>query len=118
LVAGRCAEMDAARAIFLSTCAAVVTVETLQRAALMSRQSHSNHGDVLVRKLAITLSASALLFGLAAASANAQTQTGASQLRALIQNATPVEKIAKCPNGRYWICKGEPGHQQCGWKCY
>jgi hypothetical protein len=70
-----------------------------------------------MRKLAIMLSASALLLGLAAASANAQTQTGASQLRALILNATPVVK-AKCPNGRFWLCKGEGREKVCGWKCY
>jgi hypothetical protein len=71
-----------------------------------------------VRKLAIMLSASALLLGLAAASANAQTQTGASQLRALIFNATPVVKTAKCPRGRFWLCKGEGADRICGWKCY
>jgi hypothetical protein len=71
-----------------------------------------------MRKLAIMLSASALLFGLAATSSNAQTQTGALQLRALMLNATQVEKIINCPRGKYWICKGEPGNQQCGWKCY
>jgi hypothetical protein len=71
-----------------------------------------------VRKLAIMSSASALLLGLAAASANAQTQTGASPLRALILNASPVVKTAKCPRGRFWLCKGEGAERMCGWKCY
>jgi hypothetical protein len=71
-----------------------------------------------MRKLAIMLSGSALLLGLAAASANAQTQTGASQLRPLILNATPIVKTAQCPKGRFWLCKGEGRERQCGWKCY
>jgi hypothetical protein len=71
-----------------------------------------------MRKIAIMLSASALLLGLAA-SANAQTQTGASQLRGLILNATPVVKTAKCPRGKYWLCKptGDGAKQQCSCKC-
>ena len=74
-----------------------------------------------MRKLAIMLSASALLLGLAAASANAQTQTGASRLRALMLNATPVVKTASCPKGWYWLCKPDedaPSGQRCSCKHY
>jgi hypothetical protein len=69
-----------------------------------------------MRKLAIMLSASALLLGLAAASANAHTQTAASQLRASILNATPV---VQCQRNFYWLCKptGEGTKQQCSCKC-
>ena len=74
-----------------------------------------------MRELAIMLSASALLLGLAAASANAQTQTGASHLRALVLNATPVVKTARCPRGQYWLCKPDedaPSGQRCSCKHY
>jgi hypothetical protein len=67
-------------------------------------------------KFAAMFSASALLLGLAAASANAQTQTGASLLRAMILNASPV--ALKCPRGKYWLCKGEGADRRCSWKCY
>jgi len=74
-----------------------------------------------MRKLAIILSASALLPILATAPANAQTQTAASQLRALILNATPVVKTARCPRGQYWLCKPDedaPSGQRCSCKHY
>jgi hypothetical protein len=66
-----------------------------------------------MRKLAITLSAAALLLGVAALSADAQTQTGASSFHALMRNATPIVKDAacpgeakdRCPRGKYWFCK-------------
>jgi hypothetical protein len=66
-----------------------------------------------MRKLAITLSAAAFLLGLAAFSADAQTQTGASSFHALMRNATPIVKDAacpgeakdRCPRGKYWFCK-------------
>jgi hypothetical protein len=79
-----------------------------------------------MRKLAIMLSASALLLGLAAASAIAQTQTSPSQLKALILNANPVVKEANCrgesrPDGcqapKYMLCKGEGKDRICSCKC-
>jgi hypothetical protein len=66
-----------------------------------------------MRKLAITLSVGVFLLGIAAVSANAQTQTGASSFQALLmRHATPIEKAAcpgepkdRCPRGKYWFCK-------------
>jgi hypothetical protein len=66
-----------------------------------------------MRRLAITLCAGALLLGVAALSADAQTQTGASSFHALMRNATPIVQNAacpgeasdRCPRGKYWFCK-------------
>ena len=74
-----------------------------------------------MRTLAIMLSTSGLLLGLAAASANAQTQSGASQLRTLVLNATPIVKTARCKPGWYWLCKPDedaPSGQVCSCKHY
>jgi hypothetical protein len=77
-----------------------------------------------MRKLAIALSAGALLLGIGALSANAQTQTGASSFQALMRNATPIVKQAacpgersdQCPRGKYWFCKA-PGVCSCKGGC-
>jgi hypothetical protein len=66
-----------------------------------------------MRKFAITLSAGAFLLGIGAFSADAQPQTGASRLHALMRNATPIVRDAacpgeprdRCPAGKYWFCK-------------
>jgi hypothetical protein len=65
-----------------------------------------------MKKLALTLSATALLVGSLAVSANAQSvATGAAGLHAQIQNATPIVKQAACRGfgphcapGWTWVC--------------
>jgi hypothetical protein len=50
-----------------------------------------------MRKLTLTLSAAALVFGSMALTANAQTQrAGAASVHALAQNATPIVTQAAC----------------------
>ncbi|MGA2892248.1 MAG: hypothetical protein ABSE22_05220 [Xanthobacteraceae bacterium] len=64
-----------------------------------------------MRKLIVTLAAMALMLGMTAMTASAQTQ-GAHSLNAL-RNATPIVKEigcrgpadwGKCPPGRHFIC--------------
>jgi hypothetical protein len=50
-----------------------------------------------MKKLALTLTATALVLGTMAITANAQTQApGAASLHAQVQNATPIIKKAAC----------------------
>jgi len=72
-----------------------------------------------MRKHAITLSAGALVLGLSALSAGAQTS--AARLNTLLQNATPIITRAacpgdardQCPRGRYWLCRKGRGTEFC-----
>jgi uncharacterized protein YcfJ len=64
-----------------------------------------------MRKLTMTLTATALLLGSMAVAAVAQTQVrGAAGLYAQLQNATPIEKAAcrgfgpHCPPSFTWTC--------------
>lgn len=71
-----------------------------------------------MKKLAITLAATALVLG-SALSVNAQTQQPGS-LHALTQNATPLVPAAcgghwgrHCPPGKHWVCGR--WHCWCAW---
>ena len=64
-----------------------------------------------MRKLAMTMTAAALVLGTMAISANAAQMPGAAGFHAQIQNATPLVKQAACrgfgphcPPGYVWTC--------------
>jgi hypothetical protein len=65
----------------------------------------------LTRRFAMRMAATALVLGVTAWSASAQTQQrGASSLYAQLKNATPIETAAckgkdtRCPAGSHWVC--------------
>jgi len=69
-----------------------------------------------MRKLAMTMTAAALVLGSMAISANAAQMPGAAGFHAQIQNATPIVKQAACrgfgehcPLGFTWTCGGYRG---------
>jgi hypothetical protein len=71
----------------------------------------TNEEEGSMRKLALTLTAAALVLGTLAVTANAQTQSpGAANLHAQMQNATPITKAAcggfgpYCPPGTTRVC--------------
>lgn len=71
----------------------------------------TNEKEDLMKKLAMTLTAAAFVFGSMALVASAQTQQpGAASLHGLAQNATPIQKAACggwgrwCPPGRHRVC--------------
>jgi hypothetical protein len=67
----------------------------------------TNEEDGLMRKLTITLAATALVLGSMALAANAQNQqAGAASLHKLSQNMTPIHTPANC--------RGWTGRMGCG----
>lgn len=76
-----------------------------------------------MKKLALTLTATALLLGTSALAANAAQYSGAAGIHAQVQNATPIVKEAACrgfgahcPPGFVWTC-GPGGRCWCR-ACY
>jgi len=72
----------------------------------------------LMTRFALGMAATALVLGVTAWSASAQTQQrGASSLHVQLKNATPIEtaackaKDAHCPAGTHWVCL--PYGQRC-----
>jgi hypothetical protein len=60
-----------------------------------------------MRKFAMTLIAAALLLGTTSLAANAQTlESGAANVHALAQNATPIVKEAACRGWGPWCRPG------------
>jgi len=72
----------------------------------------------LMRRITLGITSTALVLGMTAWSACAQTQqAGASSLHVQLKNATPIETVAckgkgnHCPPGSHWVCG--PYGQRC-----